>query len=157
MPTPTPPAYHATRPFDAEGGLPAVAVYCSDGRFASACEQFLEDHLKIERCDRLVIPGGPGALAGHAEAGRDTDTMLGNLRFLVEAHKLDRLVLIAHDRCAFYAERLGLAHEAITAQQQRDAAAAAAQLRALADIRRVEAYRAAIVEDHVAFVPMALE
>lgn len=153
----SPPAFHATRPFDADSGLPALAVYCSDGRFASACEQFLEDHLKIERCDRLVVPGGPGALVGHAQAGRDTDTMLGNLRFLAEAHKLDRLILIAHDRCAFYADRLGLSDEAITSQQQRDAVTAAAQMRALAGIRRIEAYRAAIVDDHVAFVPMALE
>lgn len=154
MPTPT---FHSTRPFDADIDLPAVAVYCSDGRFASACEQFIENHLQIERCDRLVVPGGPGALAGHAQTGADTEAMAGNLRFLADAHKLDRLVLIAHDCCAFYLDRLGVAEHDLIAQQRRDAAAATQTMRSLTGIKRVDAYRATIVDDHVAFEAMAID
>ena len=150
-------AFHSTRPFDADSGLPAVAVYCSDGRFASACEQFLENHLMIERCDRLVIPGGPGALAEHPEASADADVLIGNLRFLVTAHKLDRLVLISHEQCGFYLHRLQLTESDLLAQQQRDTVAAVQRMRSLTGVSRVEAYRAVIVDDHVSFNAMAIE
>jgi len=34
-----------------------LAIYCSDGRFAPACERFIQQTLSEEWFDRFVVPG----------------------------------------------------------------------------------------------------
>ncbi len=46
----------------------ALVVYCSDGRFVTQCDDFLENSLGLTNCDRVVIPGGAGTLIGHERA-----------------------------------------------------------------------------------------
>ena len=128
----------------------AAAVYCSDGRFGDQCDQFLHEHLGLPNYDRIALPGGPGALVGHAAAAVDADAVMADLRFLVEAHELTRVVLIAHGGCAFYAQKLGLTEPALEQQQVQDLQGVAAALRE-AGVERVETYLARVAGERVGF------
>ena len=97
--------YESSLRFD-ENRIRAAAVYCSDGRFGEQIDDFLHNCLKLPRCDRLVVPGGAGCLAGHFLAFREEEGLVEQLRFLIRAHDVQRVVLIAHQDCAFYSERL---------------------------------------------------
>lgn len=46
----------------------ALALYCSDGRWGDAFDEFCHRHLHIPRYDRFAVPGGPAWLAA-----RDTN------------------------------------------------------------------------------------
>src|SRR6187549_2595856 len=87
----------------------AAAMYCSDGRIGEHFDDFLQNGLNLPRYDRVALPGGPACLAGHPQAHLEEQGVVDELQFLVEEHKLRRIVLIAHDGCAFYGGRLGLA------------------------------------------------
>jgi hypothetical protein len=80
----------------------AAAVYCSDGRYGDAMDEFLHDCLGLPHYDRVAIPGGAACLAGHMLAMRERSALERQIKFLVEAHGLSRVVLIAHQDCVFY-------------------------------------------------------
>jgi hypothetical protein len=80
----------------------AAAVYCSDGRFGDAMDEFLHLGLGLPRYDRVAVPGGAACLAGHSHAYHERSALERQLRFLIDAHGLTRIVLIAHEGCAFY-------------------------------------------------------
>jgi hypothetical protein len=97
-------AYHATERWNAER-IGALALYCSDGRWGEAFDEFCHSHLQIPRYDRWAVPGGPAWIA----APHDADILKAariQLDFLVRAHELERIVLITHFGCAWYGERL---------------------------------------------------
>jgi hypothetical protein len=114
--------------FDGER-IRAAALYCSDGRFGGPIDDFLHNGLKLPRCDRLVAPGGAAALAGHFLAFREEDGLFEQLRFLIRVHDLTRLVLIAHQDCAYYAERLHVPLAQLETRQREDLQTAAERLR----------------------------
>jgi len=97
----TPRPYVSGQPFD-ENRVGAAAVYCSDGRYGEQMDDFLHHSLGLPRYDRVAVPGGAACLAGHILAVRERHALEKQLRFLVEAHALNRLVLIAHQDCGFY-------------------------------------------------------
>ncbi len=107
----------------------AAAIYCSDGRFGEQIDDFLHNGLKLPRCDRLVAPGGAAALAGHFLSFREEEGLFEQLRFLIRVHELQRLVLIAHQDCAYYGERLHVAAPQLETRQREDLQAAAERLR----------------------------
>ena len=72
----------------------AAAIYCSDGRLGEHFDDFLENALLLPRYDRVTLPGGPGCLAGHPQAHLEEQGVMDELKFLVEVHGLQRLVLI---------------------------------------------------------------
>ena len=37
----------------------ALAIYCSDGRWGEAFDEFCHEGLRIPRYDRFAVPGGP--------------------------------------------------------------------------------------------------
>ena len=37
----------------------ALAIYCSDGRWGEAFDEFCHESLRIPRYDRFAVPGGP--------------------------------------------------------------------------------------------------
>jgi hypothetical protein len=93
----------------------ALTMYCCDGRWGEAFDEFCHKSLHIPRYDRFAVPGGPAWLvrqdAATAEAAWE------QLAFLVRAHELERIVLITHFGCAFYHELLHLdAYEALRPQ-----------------------------------------
>jgi hypothetical protein len=120
----------------------ALALYCSDGRWGEACDEFCHRHLQIPRYDRWAVPGGPAWLA----VPDDTLGLVGAAReqldFLVRAHQLEQIVLITHFGCAYYGHALGLLPEECLSAQIQDVRTAAAALRRSYSAMRVEGYLA---------------
>src|SRR5207244_457736 len=56
-------AYHALERWH-PARIGAMALYCSDGRWGEAFDEFCHRHLQIPRYDRLAVPGGPAWIAG---------------------------------------------------------------------------------------------
>jgi hypothetical protein len=132
-------AYESAVLFDANR-IGAAAVYCSDGRFGEHFDDFLHNALELPRYDRLAVPGGAACLAGHFLAHREEEGLSEQLRFLITAHGIERVVLIAHQDCAFYTERLHVAAFRLETQQQEDLQAAVERLRSFDRRLTVDAY-----------------
>ena len=120
------PVYTSLTPFD-DRRVRAAAVYCSDGRFGDAMDEFLHDGLGLPRYDRLAVPGGAACLAGHASAGQERRALERQLEFLIHEHALTRIILIAHDGCAFY-KTLWTGWRTVEQQQLMDLSRAASHL-----------------------------
>jgi hypothetical protein len=131
MPHTETPGFESAVRFD-ENRIGAAAVYCSDGRFGEQFDDFLHNGLKLPRYDRLALPGGAACLAGHILASRDEDALLDQLRFLIGAHGLQRMVLIAHHNCAFYTNKLHVPPAQIEIRQREDLHAAAERIHSVA-------------------------
>jgi len=131
--------YESAVRFD-DSRIRAAAIYCSDGRFGEQVDDFLHNGLKLPRCDRLAVPGGAASLAGHFLACREEDGLVEHLRFLIGAHDLERVVLIAHQDCAFYAHRLHVPAPRLETRQLEDVQAAAERLRSLSRSLAVEGF-----------------
>jgi hypothetical protein len=129
----------------------AAAVYCSDGRVGEHFDDFLQNGLKLPRYDRVALPGGPACMAGHVEAHVQQQGVVDELKFLVEAHGVTRIVLIAHQGCAFYAQRLRLPEKYLESQQVIDLVKAAQFIHEITGQWWVEAYYARRTGDRVSF------
>ena len=129
----------------------AVAVYCSDGRFGEQFDDFLYSGLELPRYDRLAVPGGAACLAGHFTADRDGDTLASQLEFLICVHDLRRVILIAHEGCAFYTERLGVSPIDLVSKQLEDLFETTERVRGLHSELVVEAYFARRKNGNVCF------
>ena len=143
-------SFDSSTPFDPH--VDTLCVYCSDGRFAVQTAEFLDGCVGGAVCDRLVLPGGPGSLAGQAAAWRQGEVLGESLRFLQRAHDLKRVILIAHEDCGFYKGILGLRPgPEMEACQLEDLQKAVASVRGFASAVEVEAYFARVVEETVRF------
>ncbi len=131
--------YHSPAPFD-ENRIHAAAVYCCDGRFGEHFDDFLHNALKLPRYDRFALPGGPGCLAGHFLASKEEEALMAQLRFLIRAHSLKRVVLIAHQDCGFYLHQLHISPFRIESQQREDMAAAIRRVNSIASGLTIEAF-----------------
>ncbi len=138
------------------GGVHAAAVYCADGRFGNQFDDFLQQGLGLPRYDRIVLPGGPGCLAGHTEARFDAEGVLGDLKFLADAHKLERIVLIQHEGCAYYEHQLGTEPERTFALQRADLARVAYQIRRVTTNMQIEGFFARVDGENVVFEAVAV-
>jgi hypothetical protein len=85
-------------------GSATLVITCSSNAFAPVTREFLERHLGLPEgtYDHLAVPGGPQFLllteylpkfawAGHRW-----------VKFLVEKHRLKRVVLATHEDCAWH-------------------------------------------------------
>jgi hypothetical protein len=142
-------SYTSRIPFD-ERRIGAAAVYCSDGRFGEQMDEFLHLGLKLPRYDRVAVPGGAACLAGHSTAFWQKTALERQLSFLIQAHNLTRVILIAHDCCGFYAN-LWLDHSSVEKQQAHDLKVAADAIRLGNSGVEVEAFFARRVEGQVVF------
>lgn len=129
----------------------AAAIYCSDGRLGEHFDDFLEHGLSLPRYDRVTLPGGPACLAGHPQAHLEEQGVMDELQFLVEIHKIKRVVLLAHQGCAFYASRLELKEPRLELVQRADLVRAAAFAHRVTGVNAIEAYFARHVEGRVCF------
>ena len=77
--------------------------------------------------------------------------MVDELKFLVEVHQLRRIVLIAHEGCAFYTTRLELKDRRLELLLRSDLVRAAACVRRVTGIEHIEAYYARHVRNAVGF------
>ena len=98
----------------------AAAVYCSDGRFGDHVDDFLHRGLGLPRYDRVACPGGPACLAGRLATFWEAHSVEEQLRFLAQVHDVERIVLIAHAECAYYARRLQVPLDRIESEQKED-------------------------------------
>ncbi len=137
------PLYESASRFDAER-IRAAAVYCSDGRFGEHFDDLLQNALRLPRYDRLAVPGGAACLASHFSAYREEEGVVEQLRFLVQVHGLEQVVLIAHENCAFYGERLGVSPLQIETQQREDMTKAVRRVHSLSRDLAVSAFFARI-------------
>lgn len=124
--------FDSSIPFD-ESRIQAAAVYCSDGRWGGQMDEFLQGELALPRYDRLLVPGGAAVLAGGA-LWREAELLERNLSFLIEVHELERIILIAHQDCAFYTGRLGVSPAELEVRQKKDLALAAGRVRGLGPV-----------------------
>ena len=129
----------------------AAAIYCSDGRLGEHFDDFLSQGLKLPRYDRLALPGGPAALAEHPETRLEHAAVADELKFLVEVHGLDRVVLIQHQNCAFYTGRLKLSGFGVEQQQRADLKSAAEFVRKVTAVERIELFFARQMAGHIRF------
>ncbi len=137
-------AYERTR-------IRAGAIYCSDGRIGEHFDDFLQNGLGLPRYDRVALPGGPACIAGHPQAHLEEQGVVDELNFLAEVHGLNRIVLIAHEGCAFYGTRLELEGRRMELVQRADLVRAAAFVCRVTKIGRVEAFFARLTADRVVF------
>lgn len=139
----SPPIFESTEPFDSDR-IRAAAVYCSDGRFGEQFDELLHACLELPRYDRLAVPGGAACLARHFATFREEEGVIEQLRFLINVHQIERVVLIAHEGCAFYSERLNVSALQLETQQREDLRKAVRQVHMLSKSVDVEAYFARV-------------
>ena len=129
----------------------ALAVYCSDGRFTNSVDELLAK-LGHPRLDTLTIPGGPGLLNHRTSGYGDCDTFSRSAEFLIRAHHIATVVLLAHEKCGFYARQFpDLSPEQIRERQIFDLRLAMRELSETHPRLHVEAYLAVPTGDHVRF------
>lgn len=134
----------------------AAAVYCSDGRLGGSFDEFLQNGLGLPRYDRLAVPGGAACLAGHLSTHREEEGVVEQLRFLIHIHRIERVVLIAHQNCAFYRDRLFVGDADLEARQSTDLAAAARRIADYGPHLEIEAHFAYLEGERIAFRPLPL-
>jgi carbonic anhydrase-like protein len=122
--------YESAIPYGA-ARINAAAVYCSDGRIGDQVDDFLHQGLGLPRYDRVACPGGPVALAGSLLAFWESRGVEDQLRFLIRAHEVRQVLLVAHAGCAYYRLRLGIAPARAEREQKADLAIAAAVVQRL--------------------------
>jgi hypothetical protein len=120
----------------------ALALYCSDGRWGNAFDEFCHKHLQIPHYDRWAVPGGPARLVPNPDHPEDDRKVREQIEFLVRAHDLERIVLITHFGCAYYGQRLQRAPTECLPAQTADVRTAATVLRNWYPGLRVEAFLA---------------
>jgi GYF domain 2 len=135
------PVFYCTESWQADR-IGAMALYCSDGRWGEAFDEFCHRHLQLPRYDRLALPGGPACLATAGGGTSAVEVAHQQLDFLVRVHELERIVLITHYGCAFYGEQLQREPRECLPLQMEDVRLAAARLRGWYSGLRVDAYLA---------------
>jgi carbonic anhydrase len=79
----------------------ALVVCCSDGRWHSQVEEFIQTFVS-DRPDLYVVPGGPAGLTVWSSSFDEAHVAEKSFRFLAEQHQLHTVWLIAHADCAYY-------------------------------------------------------
>lgn len=119
-----------------------VILYCSDGRLGEHIDDFAGQCLAIDHFDRLAVPGGAACLGENAANWNEGEVVAEQLRFLIDAHDIQRIVLIAHQDCGHYIQRLRIRGSTLIPRQCRDLVQAVERLRQLTPRPMVEAYYA---------------
>jgi hypothetical protein len=145
------PIVYEGRLFYEPSRIRAAAIYCSDGRLGEHFDDFLQNGLHLPRHDRVALPGGPAALLHREPSGAYSSTAWDALGFLVDVHELRRVLLIAHEGCAFYARQLGEGNDRMEACQCEDLGRVAARIREFAPRIDVDVYFARIRGNRLVF------
>jgi hypothetical protein len=142
---------YAGRLFYEPSRIHAAAVYCSDGRLGEHFDDFLQNGLRLPRYDRVALPGGPAMLLDHGPSEPDAPAAWEALGFLIDVHGLERILLVAHEGCAFYSHRLGVPSDHMEARQRQDLARAAARIQEMVPQLHIDAYFARISGNRIIF------
>lgn len=147
--------FESSVPFD-NRRVQAAALYCSDGRWGEQVDDLLHNRLRLPRYDRLAVPGGAACLAGHFATYREEEGVAAQLRFLVEVHRLEQLVLIAHEDCAFYTDRLHISPLQLESRQREDMQKAIRRVRGFGGYLQVRGFLGRRDGDRIRFEPIEL-
>jgi hypothetical protein len=145
--------YESPTPYE-QARIHAAAVYCSDGRVGEQIDEFLHRGLGLPRYDRLAVPGGPACLSGSLVTFLEGRAVEDALRFLIRVHDLRQVVLIAHEGCAYYRDRLGVPEGSVTTEQRRDLERAVASVRRLREGLGATAFLARVSGSRIRFEPL---
>ena len=149
-------AYESKLPYHTKR-MHAAAIYCSDGRVCEQYDDFLMNGLKLPRYDRVALPGGPASLAGYSQARLEEAGVIDELKFLVDAHGLKRVVLIQHEDCAFYTQHLAADAKSLVQLQKADLVRATYAIRHAMSMDTIDGYFARRTEIGVRFEPVELD
>jgi hypothetical protein len=141
-------AFVSSIPFE-EARIRAASIYCSDGRYGEQMDDFLHRGLHLPRYDRLAVPGGPACLSGSLAVFWEGRSVEQQLEFLCRVHEIERVVLIAHEGCAFYREAMKVPADQILARQLADLAAAKVRIRRIRAALAVDGFLARRVQSTV--------
>lgn len=143
------PIYRSPLPFSSAPS-PVLAVYCSDSRYDEHCEDFIIHGLNIPIFDQFIVPGGPAWLIWDWRSFSQQRIAREEIGFLVQAHDIKRVVLIAHEDCALYKRRHPyLTTEARRHKQFEDLRIARQELLGVSTSLQVETYFASLSDDGV--------
>lgn len=146
--------YESPLPFRADR-IRAAALYCSDGRFGDQVDDLLHHALALPCYDRLAVPGGAACLVHHFASFFEQQAVVRQLEFLVTVHGLCRVVLIAHQGCAYYLEQLHVSPGDLERRQRADLAEGAERVRSLSRELTVDAFYARTQDERVWFERLA--
>jgi hypothetical protein len=83
-----------------------IVIHCSDHRFRGSFHEFLTEGLKLDSYALLAIPGGAHIISMEQVLPKFAKVGWQSLSFLIKRGKPRRIVLIGHDDCLFFKERL---------------------------------------------------
>jgi hypothetical protein len=134
-------AYVAELPWDPQRPE-TVVITCVDGRWYRHFQEFARVHLAAGPCtDFMAVPGGVEPMTLSDDVPKDFNFFRRRLESLVAAHGTRRIVVIAHQDCAWYRARMGAASaEALRAKQIADMRRAVSWLRARFDDVVIQPY-----------------
>ncbi len=97
--------YKSQTPF-AEQHVAVLVIACSSNAFLPYTQEFLEKGLGLTAgaYDLLAVPGGPQFLLLTEYLPKFAWVGHKWVRFLVERHRLKRVIVISHEDCAWYSE-----------------------------------------------------
>lgn len=81
-----------------------LVVCCSDGRWHANVEEFIQAQVS-HRADLYAVPGGAVAFDWWISSMEESRATELSFRFLADNHGLSDVWLIAHEACAWYANR----------------------------------------------------
>ena len=84
----------------------AVVVHCGDHRFQECFREFLTEYLGVVSYAVLSIPGGPHFLPFQQFMPKFASAGMQSISFHVKHARPDKLILLGHDGCVFFKERL---------------------------------------------------
>jgi hypothetical protein len=142
--------YESSLPYE-KSRIHAAAIYCSDGRIGEHFDDFVQNGLSLPRHDRIALPGGPVCLSSHPQAHLEQEGVVNELNFLAKVHGLERIVLIQHQGCAYYANVLQLDERRAELVQRADLVRAAAFVHQVTAIDAIEGYFMRLVDGRMRF------
>jgi hypothetical protein len=92
------------RPEDA--ACEAVVIHCSDHRFQAGFHEFLSEGLQLVSYALLAVPGGGHFVTLEHLMPKFFSVNLQSLSFLLKRTGSPRVILIGHDDCLFFKERV---------------------------------------------------
>ena len=93
----------------AAGKVKTLVIVCSGGRFLHQYEDFLGKSLSVTDYDLIAVPGGVQWFALADVLPKHHKVARWMAEFLIEKHRLDRVICIAHQDCGAYQDSEGLA------------------------------------------------
>mgnify|MGYP001586035456 FL=1 len=126
-----------------------IFVACSDPRFYPAHREFVHEHLRLERPASIIVPGGAAQFLWSASYFFAMQPM-GVL--LDQKYHIERVVAIAHKKCAYYAHKYPhLTDELVVHKQHSDLHTFKALASKLCPRASVECFYETPAEKHVQF------